>query len=50
MERDYEKQIIQSKINKINRITYNIAINPANPWIDYKDESNLIVGQSQLAN
>lgn len=49
-KRDYEQQIIQSKINKIDGITYRIMINPANPWIDYKDESNLVLGQSQLTN
>jgi hypothetical protein len=49
-KRDYEQQIIQSKIDKINGITYRIAINPENPWIDRKDESNLITGQSQLTH
>ena len=42
--------LLQSKIDKINGITYRIAINPENPWIDRKDESNLITGQSQLTH
>jgi hypothetical protein len=47
-KREYEQQIVQSKINKINGIIYRLRINPEMPWNYWKDESNLLTSQSQL--